>query len=110
MPVSDVIVGIGTWTISGISIFLFSLVIWSFIRFKRVHLDFTLLVFLVIFHTTLLIFLMGIGGVLERRIVAGVSLVIFILCWGLYRTRIVAELKEIGTFCKDLCELAGRNR
>ena len=110
MPISDVIVGIGTWSVSGISIFLFSLVLWSFIRFHRVHLDFTLLVFLVVFHTTLLIFLMGIGGVLERKIVAGVNFFVFILCWGLYRTRIVDELKEIMAFCKDLSQFIRRNR
>ncbi|MCX5840405.1 MAG: hypothetical protein NTY16_02900, partial [Deltaproteobacteria bacterium] len=47
---------------------------------------------------------------LERKIVAGVNFFVFILCWGLYRTRIVDELKEIMAFCKDLSQFIRRNR
>jgi hypothetical protein len=101
MPIWNIIMGTTEWFSGNIFLILLSLVFWSRLRFHRFPIDLALLLFYFLFITIFFILVMGISGLLERYIIAGVSLFASILLLFLYQKRLASIFREIRNICED---------
>lgn len=101
MPIWDIIAGIAEWSLGNIFLIQLSLVFWSYLRFHRFPLDLALLLFYFLFNTTFFVLVMGVSGLLEKNIMAGVSLFGLFLLLLLYQKRLVHTFWEIRNEWKD---------
>jgi hypothetical protein len=95
MSASYILIGSLEWFAGNGFLILLSLLMWSFLRFHRPHIDLALLIFYVLFNTTLFVFVMGLLGLLERSVMTVVSVLASIIILGLFRKPVVSSIKTI---------------
>jgi hypothetical protein len=95
MPIWNIMMGAAEWFSGNIFLILLSLVFWSCLRFHRFPIDLALLLFYFLFNTTFFVLVMGVSGLLERNIMAGVCLFASILLLFIYKKRLLSIFREI---------------
>jgi hypothetical protein len=95
MPLWNIMIGTAEWFSGNIFLILLSLVFWSSLRFHRFPIDLALLLFYFLLNTTFFVLVMGVSGLLERNIMAGVCLFASILLLVLYQKRLISTFREI---------------
>lgn len=101
MPIWSLVIGSAEWLLGNAFLFLLSLVSWSFLRFHRFPIDLALLLFYFLFNTTFFVLVIGVAGILERHILAGVCFFASILIIWLYQKRLLLTFREIKNLWAD---------
>lgn len=95
MSTSYILIGSLEWFTGNVFLILVSLLMWSFLRFHRPHIDLALLIFYLLFNTTFYVLVMGLLGLLERNVMTVVSVLASITILGLFRKPVVSSIKTI---------------
>lgn len=102
MSTSNIFIGLLQWFAGNCFVILLSLVLWSYVRIHRPHIDFALLLFYYLLSTTFFVLIMGLLGLLEPNIMAAVSFPAAIMLLYLYRKPIVSSVWEIRSILTDI--------
>ncbi len=102
MSASYILVGFLQWIAGNFFVLLFSLFLWSHLRLHRPYIDCALLLFYVLFNTSLFVLAMGLIGMLERNIMAGVSIASSVLLFLFFRIPIASSVQKIRNDLTDV--------
>jgi hypothetical protein len=101
MPIWNIMIGAAEWFSGNIFLILLSLVFWSRFRFHHFPIDLALLLFYFLFNTTFFVLVMGVSGLLERNIIAGVCFFASLLLLFLYQKHLIFTYREIRNVWVD---------